>query len=85
MSITPLRTAPAGRSRIAGRGRNDATTRKLADANRAAAELLASNAALQRELDIERFENTRLAQEIANLRRALRLAERALDLATNPA
>lgn len=84
MGITQLRNASTGR-RIAARGRNDHATRKLAEATRTATELQAANLALQRALDIERFENSRLAQEIANLRRALRHAERALDLAENPA
>ena len=79
MGITAIRSATDGRNHVARRLEDRTTRHQLADATRACAELQAANATLQRALEDERMEAVRLAQEIANLRRALRLAEARLD------
>jgi hypothetical protein len=79
MSIRAIRSASDGRNTIARRHEDRITRRQLTEAVRTCAELQAANAILQRTLRIEQAENTRLTQEIATLRRALRLVEARLD------
>jgi len=78
MSIA-IRSASHGRNLIARRLEDRTTRYQLADAVRTCGELQAANATLERTLKIEQAEHDRLTQEIANLRRALRLAEAKLD------
>jgi len=79
MSITAIRSASQGRNLIARRLEDRTIRCQLADAVRTCAELQAANAILAQALEVEQVESTRLKQEIANLRRALRLAETKLD------
>ena len=79
MSITAIRADRDARRSSVRRLEDRTTRRQLAEAMRANAELQAGKEGLAQALQIEQAENTRLAQEIANLRRALRLAEARLD------
>lgn len=79
MSNRAIRSASDGRNRIARRLEDRTARRQLADSERTCAERQAADATLQRALEIEQVENIRLTQEIATLRRALRLAEARLD------